>query len=206
MPGYIIGVILGVITFLYLNLRPTSMGFRVSFFCFSIIYLLVIGLARLGYWNILVIPAGEVILCYFSLFFFPYGPYSASTEYKNVNGVDYYSALSANDKIGAITAPGFKQTYDRIIAGYLYGLTVSQDEYELCASLLYSKNFYPISEHTKEEIENHVAAVVDMATRHRKAAKRVNENLFNAYVCVMAIHEEATKELEKLQNNSNDIR
>ena len=62
MTGYIIGVILGVIVFLLQNFKPTSFGFRIMFLLTSIALFVGMYFTNLGYWNIFIIPIGEIIL------------------------------------------------------------------------------------------------------------------------------------------------
>lgn len=204
MAGYIIGIVLGIIVFLMQNLKPVTIGFRVSFFLLSIVFVWGIGKTDIGYWNLLVIPLGEMVLCFISAVLFPYHAPTARFEYDYINGDDYYLHLQKKDKIGRIDAPGFKQTYDRIIAGLLWDLTHNNAEHQELIRLLYSKNFYPISEHTKQEVINHIlesiGAVVKPSVFELLSEEQIRP-IFNAYVSVMSIHEEATRGIEE-KNNS----
>ena len=85
MVGYIIGIILGVIIFLLQNFKPTSIGFRIAFFILTIAFIWGISYAQLGYWNILVIPLGIMVLCFIAALCFPYGGNSAKNEYMYIN-------------------------------------------------------------------------------------------------------------------------
>lgn len=200
MIGYIIATVLGVIVFLWQNFKPTSFSFRIMFLLVTIAFIWGIYYAHLGYWNILVVPVGEVFLCFISAFCFPYNGNSAYMEYCSVNGEDYYAKLHDDDKIGRIDPRGFKQTYDRIMSGILFEIVKNQNDVQEFGNLLYSKNFYPISTHTKEEILQHINTCIEaMATKSRygnsirdKANKKIGL-LFNTYVSVMAIHEEVTR-------------
>ena len=205
MIGYIIGVVLGVIIFLFENLKPTSIGFRVMYLLTSIGFLLGIFFAHLGYKNLFIIPLGELVLCFISAFCFPYDGKSALTEYKVTNGENYYANLHDKDKIGRIEVPGFKQTYDRIMGGIITQLVTNPDELQKMGNLIYSKNFYPISIHTKEEVLQHLNTCIDEVAKSSKYGKTIrieaNKNIaiiFNTYVSVMSIHEEATREIEEI--------
>ena len=208
MVGYIIGIVLGVIFFLLQNLKPTSIGFRIAFLILSIAFIWGISYAQLGYWNILIIPLGIMVLCFLAAFCFPYGGNSAKNEYQYINGQNYYKELQNGDLIGRIEVPGFKQTYDRILGGILFQIASSEDDFQSLRKALYSKNFYPISTHTKDEIVQHILwAIEEVANSStdgnsiRSKAEDNIESLFNAFVSVMSIHEEATRNLEQLKNN-----
>ena len=205
MTGYIIGLVLGIIVFLLQNFKPTSLWFRVSFLILSIVFLWGISYAHLGYWNILIIPLGELVLCFIAALCFPFSSSTAIMEYMTTNGRNYFVELNDGDRIGRINAPGFKQTYDRIIAGLLTKIVSNQDDFQKLGNLLYSKNFYPISSHTKAEVMQHiVSAITEVAEtstdgRNIQISARDNiEHLFNAYVSVMSIHEEATRQIDEL--------
>ena len=206
MIGYIIGLILGVVIFVLQNLKPTSSWFRISFLVMTIAFLWCISYAHLGYWNIFIIPIGVFVLCFISALCFPYGSSSAHTEYMTVNGRNYFAELCDNDKIGRIDAPGFKQTYDRIIGGVLTQIVCTQDDFQKLGNKLYSKNFYPISIHTKAEVMKHLNSAIEevaLASKYGKSiqmkAEKNLELLFNAYISVMSIHEEATRRIEELR-------
>lgn len=207
MTGYIIGLIIGVLIFISQNMKPTSLWFRISFMLFTVAFLWGISYLHAGYWNMLIIPIGVIVLCFIAAMCFPYGAASAQSEYMAVNGRNYYAELKDEDKIGKINAPYFKQTYDRIISGILFNIVNSQDELQRFGNLLYSKNFYPISTHTKKEIMQHINSVINEASRMSKYGKSIEkkaksniEILFNAYVSVMSIHEEATDAIENINN------
>ena len=208
MAGYIIGLVLGIIIFLQQNFKPTSNWFRIVFLILTVAFLWGIYYAHAGYWNILIIPAGVLVLCFISALCFPYGIASASTEYAVINGRNYYAELHDEDKIGRINPPGFKQTYDRIIVGILTQIVCTQNDLHRFGKLLYSKNFYPISSRTKEEVMKHINSVIyDVANSSkygdeiRQKAQKNIEALFNAYVSVMAIHEEATLSIEEIKSD-----
>ena len=59
MIGYIIGLVLGILVFLFQNFKPTSYGFRVLFLLLTIAFLWGVSYAHLGYWLILVMPIGQ---------------------------------------------------------------------------------------------------------------------------------------------------
>ena len=205
MIGYIIGLVLGIIIYLLQNFKPTSAGFRILFLILTIAFMWSIYYAHLDYWNIAVIPLGVIFLCFISAFIFPYDAYSAINEYEIVNGENYYAELNDNDKIGKINPPMFKQTYDRIIAGLLTQIVSSESELQELGNLLYSDNFYPISSHTKKEVVKHIRQSIETIASSssngnsiRIKAENNIQNLFNAYVSVMAIHEEATRNIESL--------
>lgn len=203
MSGYIIGLILGLVIFILQNLKPTSLWFRISFLILTFAFLWGISYAHMGYWNILIIPIGVSILCFIATFCFPYGLTSAKNEYMAVNGRNYYTELHDEDKIGRIDAPGFKQTYDRIIGGVLTQIVSTQDDFQKLGNLLYSKNFYPISTHTKAEVLHHInlaiTTVVSTSIEGENIKSRARKNielLFNTYVSVMSLHEEATRQIK----------
>lgn len=207
MTGYIIGAVLGIVVFLFQNLKPTSTGFRIMFLLVSIAFLWGIYYAHLGGWNVLVVPIGETVLCFISAFCFPYNNKSSLMEYESINGENYYANLHNEDKIGVIQPQGFKQTYDRIMSGILFEIVNNQKDLQEFGNLLYSKNFYPISIHTKGEVMQHIKNCIERIansskngiTIRYKAEERI-EQIFNTYVSVMAIHEEATKNIEALKN------
>ena len=73
-------------------------------------------------------------------------------------------------------------------------------------NLIYSKNFYPISTHTKEEILQHINNCIEKTANSSRQGNTIKinadnniEHLFNAYVSVMSIHEEATRNIEELK-------
>lgn len=209
MIGYIIGLVLGVVIFLLQNLKLTTVGFRLMFLITSIAFIWGIFYAHLGYWNVLLIPIGEVFLCFISAVCFPlysaYGPVDPLMEYETINGDNYFAQLNDKDKIGRIDAPGLKQTYDKIMGGIISQIVSNQKDLQYFGNLLYSKNFYPISIHTKEEVLQHINACIDKVANSStngdsikiKANKKI-EQLFNTYVSVMSIHEEATKNIEEI--------
>ena len=206
MTGYIIGLLLGIIVFLWQNFKPTSVGFRYMYIIVSVAFMWGIYYAHLGWWNVLIIPIGMLVLCFISAFCFPYMINSARTEYSYVNGHNYYIELKDTDYIGKIDCPGFKQTYDRIMGGIIVDTVMTQDDSERLWNLLYSKNFYPISEHTKQEIMQHITSSIEtvaVASKHRdvirKNAQKNIELFFNTFVSVMSIHEEATRNLEEIR-------
>lgn len=205
MEWYIIGLVLGVIIFVMQNLKPTSLWFRIMFLILTVAFLWGISYADMGFWYILIIPIGVLVLCLISAMCFPYKGTSAISEYNAVNGRNYYVELNDNDKIGRIDAPGFKQTYDRIIVGILSEIASSKDDLKRLGNLLYSKNFFPISCHTKKEIAQHINSVIEETAQSsndgdsiREKARNRFEFIFNAYVSVMSIHEESTRQI----NNS----
>ena len=206
MTGYIIGIVLGVVIFLLQNLKPTSSWFRISSFVMTITFLWCISYAHLGYWNIFIIPVGVSVLCFISALCFPYGISSAYNEYMTVNGRNYFAELCDDDKIGRTDAPGFKQTYDRIIGGVLTQIVCTQEDFQKLGNKLYRKNFYPISIHSKAEVRTHLYSAIEevaLASKHGKSiqmkAEKNFELLFNAYISVMSIHEEATRRIEELR-------
>lgn len=206
MIGYIIGLVLGILVFLFQNFKPTSFGFRILFLLLTIAFLWGISYAHLGYWQILVMPIGETVLCLISAICFPYGGTSAQNGYEVINGRNYYAELRYDEKIGKISAPGFKQTYDRIISGILFKIVDSQEDLVRFGNLLYSKNFYPISIHTKNDVMDHINMVINETSRLskngdaiQKKARSCIELLFNAYVSVMSLHEEATDRINELR-------
>lgn len=208
MAWYIVGLVLGVIAFVLQNLKPTSSSFRVMFLILTVAFLWGISYANLGFWHILIIPIGVLVLCFISAMCFPYMGKSSISEYSAVNGRDYYAELRGDDKIGRIDAPGFRQTYDRIIVGIVREITSSEDDLMRFGKLLYSKNFYPISCHTKKEIMQHINTVIEKTASSsndgdaiREKARNRIEFLFNAYVSVMSIHEEATRNIEELKQS-----
>lgn len=207
MIGYIIGLVLGIIIFVMQNLKPTSSWFRISFLVMTIAFLWCISYAHLGYWNILIIPVGVFVLCFIAALCFPYGSSAAQNEYMAVNGINYFAALHDEDKIGRIDVPGFKQTYDRIIGGILTQIVSTQDDFQKLGNKLYSKTFYPISIHTKADVMKHINSSIDevaLTSKHGEnikiKARKNLEMLFNAYISVMSIHEEATRNIEGLRN------
>ena len=123
-----------------------------------------------------------------------------------VNGTNYYAELHDKDKIGRIDVPGFKQTYDRIIAGVLTQIVSTQDDFQKLGNKLYSKNFYPISIHSKAEVMKHINSAIEEVALVSKYGRSIQmkaekniEMLFNAYISVMSIHEEATRRIEELK-------
>ena len=206
MTGYIIGLVLGIIIFLLQNFKPTSLWFRISFLVLTVAFLWGISYAHLGFWNLIIIPIGVLALCFISALSFPYNASSARREYMSVNGRNYYAELHDEDKIGRIDAPGFKQTYDRIIGGILTQIVSSQDDFQRLGNKLYSKNFYPISTHSKAEVIEHINSAIDEVANTsvngriiKKKAKNNIELLFNAYVSVMSIHEEVTRQINGIR-------
>lgn len=195
MVGFIIGLIIGIIIFILQNFKPTSGGFRICFLLFTVAFLWGMSKVNLGYWNILLLPTGMMILCFITAVLFPYRGISAKQEYDAVNGRDYYNEIQDGETIGIINAPGFKQTYDRIISGLIFEMVRNQDQYQKIISLLYSKNFYPISEHTKGEILEHIATSLKPSTFPLR--EEDIKQVFNAYVSVMSIHDEATRAIQK---------
>lgn len=206
MAGYFIGLVIGVVIFLLQNFKPTSNSFRVLFLILTIAFIWGISYANLSYWNIAVIPLGVIILCFISAFIFPYGANAAKTEYETINGQNYFAELNDNDIIGRINPPMFKQTYDRIMSGILSHIVSSQSEFKELGYLLYSKNFYPISCHTKAEVMHHIRQSIETianSSRHgnsiRIKAEKNIEHIFNTFVSVMSIHEEATREINEIK-------
>ena len=135
---------------------------------------------------------------------FPYGLTSARHEYMAINGRNYYIEFHDGDKIGRINAPGFKQTYDRIIEGILTYITSTPSDYQRFGYLLYGENFYPISTHTKNDIIQHINSVIAEVSNSSKYGTSIRiralnniELLFNAYVSVISIHEEATRRINE---------
>lgn len=208
MAGYIIGLVLGLTVFLFQNFKPTSLGFRIMFLLTSFVYLWFMYKAQIGFWNIFIIPFGEMILCFCSAYVYPYGGKAASMEYESLNGQNYFAILQFDDKIGRINPRGLKQSYDRIMGGLLSDIANNKKELLILNSLLYSKNFYPISIHTKMEILQHIYDCIDKMAKisshgdviRIKASEKI-ELLFNTYVSVMAIHEEATRNIEELKKS-----
>lgn len=207
MIGYIIGLLLGVVVLVLQNLKPTSVGFRVMSLILSVVLIWGIYYAHLNYWNLPVIPIGIIVACFISAFCFPYRGISAYEEYMHTNGRNYYAELKDNDAIGEVECYGFKQTYDRIMGGIITDIVTTQDEFQKLGDLLYSKNFYPISTHTKHEVMQHITSAIEkvsIASKHEDSIRRkANDNielLFNTYVSVMSIHEEATKRLEEINS------
>ena len=181
MAGYIIGLVLGILVFLWQNMKPTSVGFRYMFFVVSVAYMWGIYYAHIGWGNVIVIPLGIMILCFFSAFCFPYMGSSAYAEYMHVNGCDYYAGIKDTDFIGEIHAPGFKQTYDRIMEGIITEVVLSKNDSLKLLNLLYSKNFYPISLHTKNEVVHHIHSAIDIVAKESKIGKPLEDNPLQDY-------------------------
>lgn len=211
MTGYIIGLVLGFIIFLLQNFKPTSVAFRVAYLLTSIVFIIGIYFASLGGWNVILIPLGEILLAFISAVIFPYDLYSATKEIQLTNSCDYYKELDSKDKIGRINPPGFKQTYDRILQGILSGIVSNEKDLQKLGNELYSKNFYPISEHTKEEVVQHIQTSISKTgfesndDNFLKKAIPQTSNIFNAFVSIMAIHEESTREIERLKKQRDNI-
>lgn len=200
MPGYIIGFIIGFLLFLFQLFKPSSAGFRYLSIILFIAFSIAIYHAKLGGWNVLVFPVGSFLICVISAFIFPYAGKSAKEEYALVNPRDYYSELADDEKIGKIDVPYFKQTYDRIIIGLLTEMVTNHNDLQRLGSILYSKNFYPISEHTKHEIMQHIRFAIRETALNSNHGEYILEksnayikDIFNAYVSVMSIHEEAKR-------------
>lgn len=184
--------------------------FLVAFFCLSFMF-------HIFYTtNISSSASSLIVVGVFFLSFFTYGYYSpressaAQNEYLAVNGRNYYLELHDEDMIGRIDAPGFKQTYDRIIAGVLTQIVRTKNDFQRFGSLLYSKNFYPLSNHTKNDVMQHINSVIAEVSRTSKDGNNIREKatsnlelLFNTYVSVMSIHEEATREIEEIETERN---
>ena len=206
MAGYIIGLILGILVLLWQNLKPTSVGFRVMFLIVSVGFMWSIYYAHIGWGNLIAIPLGVNILCFISAFCFPYKGIAAQKEYMYINGCNYYTELKDDDLIGEIQCPGLKQTYDRIMEGIISDVVITPDDLNKLMNLLYSKNFYPISTHTKQEVMQHINYAVQkvaIESRHGDTILMYAEDnialIFNTYISVMSIHEEATKRIEELR-------
>ena len=212
MIGYIIGVILGVIVFLLQNMKPTSFKFRVLYLILTVSFIWSMHYVDAGFWHFLIIPFGETVLCLISAICFPYSSTSARSEYISANGRDYYSELEDSEKIGRIDASGFKQTYDRIISGILSDLATNEYDFQILARKIYSKNFYPISSHTKAEVLSHLNRAIEEVSSSSKYGKKIRDRatnqiglLFNSYVSAMAIYEEATRRIEKLEKEKEQL-
>ena len=204
--GYVIGLILGIAVFIFQNFKPTSILFRVSFFVLSVVFFWSISFADVGFWNVFLIPFGESLLCFISAMIFPYSSSSARIEYMHVNGRDYYSELDKHERIGNLEVGAFKQTYERIIKGILLDIATTKDEFRRLKFMIYSNNFYPISLHTKSEVIAHLSNAIEYTSLTsnfgEQIKRKANKNfdlLFNAFVSLMSIHEEATKAIEKLR-------
>lgn len=76
MIGYVFGTIIGILVYIYQNFKPTSGWFRICYLLFSIAFLIGMYFAGMGYWNILVIPLGELILAFVAAFIFPCAMYA----------------------------------------------------------------------------------------------------------------------------------
>lgn len=212
MIGYIIGTIAGAIVFFLQNMKPTSFWFRICYLTLTVSFIWGMSYVDAGFWHLLFIPLGEILLCLISAICFPYSSTSARSEYMSVNGKDYYSDLKDSDKIGRIDVPGLKQTYDRIISGILSDLVTNQSDFQILGRKIYSKTFYPISSHTKAEVMSHLCYAIEEISSSSKNGKRIRNRaqssiglLFNSYVSVMAIHEEATRRIEKLEKEKTQL-
>lgn len=205
MIGYIIGLGLGVLVFFIQYLKPTSLWFRISFPILTIAFFGSISYMQAGFWNILIIPIGVLVLCFLTALCFPYCATDARREYMIINGKNYYAELQNGDKIGRINAPGLKQTYDRIIAGVLTQITSTPNDFKMFSNLLYSNNFYPLSNHTKDDVIQHIESVItivsDLSNNDKTIQMKSEKNfdlLFNSFVSVMSIHEEATRRITNI--------
>lgn len=203
MAGYIIGLVLGIVIFILQFFKPSSGAFRATALLSTVAFMWIMGKTHLGYWNILIIPIGVVLICFIAAVFFPYRGKSATYEYDSINGKDYYDEIGEHDKIGLVNAPGFKQTYDRIMSGLLFEVAHSKAEFQDLQRLLYSKNFYPISQHTKVEVLEHIVTAIQTAipASANSLQEEYVKRVFNTYVAIMSIHEDTTRAIEELKDN-----
>ena len=211
MVGIFIGLFLSII-FLIAKQSGRNIKFRVLSFSISfLICLIFLLLTDLGWWNIIVLPILTLISVFVSLYIHPL-TLKEAFDSKEVIIHDYYNELASEEQLCNIKTYGFKQGYERLLMKILYAFTSSNSDVEKIMSNLYSHIYYPISELRKETLESHVYKslenVINESNYLRHAEIRgeaVYGHVFNIFLCILQINEEATDDIKRLKKESEDF-
>lgn len=206
MVAIIIGSVISILILL-VKQRGRNIKFRVLSFliCFISCFTLLI-LTNLEWWNVIVLPACTFVGIFISLIISPLSVKEAfhSIPYK-IN--DYYSELPNGEQIGTINYYyGFKQGYERFLKKILYAFTSSNEDTDRIMQNLYSNIYYPSSKILKETLVSHIHKSLDKVINESNYLTQMKINnpniyahVFNLFICILQINEEATDNIKKLK-------
>ncbi|WP_346863935.1 hypothetical protein [uncultured Draconibacterium sp.] len=206
MTAIIISLVLSVLILL-VKQRGRSIKFRIlSFLICAIICTTLILLTDLGWWNVVVLPVCTFIGIFVSLIISPLTVKEAYSG-KSFKVNDYYNELPNGEQIGTINYYyGFKQGYERLLNKILYAFTSSNVDAQRIMQNLYSNIYYPSSKISKETLVNHIHTSLDdviNGSNYLIQMKINNPNIyeyvFNLFICILQINEEATDNVKKLE-------
>lgn len=210
--SHIIGSVIGVLILLMQIAKPVSNKFRLLSIILAVISIYYTSTLDIHIWNSILTPFLVLVSCFISAIVFPYTASNSYNDYNSINGEDYYDNLSMNDKIGMVNVPGIKQTYIRILDGIITSSCNTIKEYKTFKSCIMSKNLYPISEQTKAKVISHINESIKSAclnsnnyTNLYSKLKNKEQEIFNVYVSIMRIHEDATNTLKDIERREKDL-
>jgi hypothetical protein len=166
-----------------------------------------------GWWYVILLPACTFIGVFLSLIISPLTLKEAfNSRAFEIN--DYYNKLSEGEQIGIIkTYYGFKQGYERLLKRNLYAFTSSNNDTIKIMQNLYSNIYYPLSKTSKETLVIHVHKSLDKAideSVYLTLMKRDNPNIyefvFNIFICILQINEEATDNIKRIKKGMEEER
>ncbi len=205
MASIIIGLFLSILLIynkqIGRNKRFKVLSFSICFL-FSLTLLL---LTDLGWWYIIVLPVFTFIGVFLSLIISPF-TLDEAFESREVVIHDYYNELPDEEQIGFIKTYGFKQGYERLLNKVLYAFTSSNTDAEKIMHNLYSNIYYPSSKILKVTLVNHVHESLDKVidgtvylTKIRETTPNIYAYVFNIFICILQINEEATDNIKRLE-------
>lgn len=212
MTTIIIGLFLSILL-LIIKQSGRNVKFRVLSFSICFLICLTILLSTdLGWWNVIVLPICTLMGIFISLYFYPL-TIKEAFDSREVIIHDYYNELAAGEQLRNIKTYGFKQGYERLLSKVLYGFTSSNSDTEKIKFNLYSNIYYPSSEVLKETLENHVHESLDNVINQRPYLRHIRRNnpdiydyVFNIFVCILQINEEATDNIKRLEKETEEFK
>lgn len=166
-----------------------------SFLICAAIWIPLLLLTDLNWWNIIILPACTMIGIFISLFIYPF---TINEAFKNkkfeIN--DYYIQLKDEEKIGIIKTYGRMRDYETLLKRILLGFTSSKTDTNEIFDNLFSETFTPckdvskkiILEHVRESL-NKVICKKEYLIQKTYEYPNIYHYVFNVYICLVYLRD-----------------
>lgn len=202
------------ITLIQIAYKRRSFKYKILLYSICIILCSIILITtKLGWWNIILLPLCTSMGIFISLLILPFTVKEAvEVTKREAKCLDIYSKLKDDDIIGKTEVFGIKQEYERDIQKLLYAITRSKKLTTQILVNLYTKIYYPISTITKKELKNHIIESINKVLignnifeNFEKESGDIYKEIFNIYLSILQIHEEATDNIKRLKKEIGEI-